>query len=224
MVSSPLRPRGRPAVARKNEFLGGVVGGGDRLAGRRQAEAITEAVDGVNATHRNTSAQTTAPNSLPRRSGTGSQPSVRRQRLSSQARLGRTATARASTPGCATSCSTTRSSTASRKPGSSSKAGASTTTPSVRTRLWDIDRQRQTPSSGPLQTPGQLHRQRQTWPQRRSCTNIKPGPPNGSRPSGPSIPTTSGHTTSSRIGPITDGSIGCSTSSMSSLGNASPSG
>ena len=59
-----------------------------------------------------TSGRTMAQSSWPRRCGTGSPPSAPGLPTSSLAVLGRTATARASTPSSATSCSTARSSTA----------------------------------------------------------------------------------------------------------------
>ena len=71
---------------------------------------------------------------------------------------GRTATARASTPSSATSCSTGRSSTASPRRRSSSKAGAATTTPSARTHHWGIDRRLPRSSSGRLRHPEPLRR------------------------------------------------------------------
>ena len=52
----------------------------------------------------------------------------------------RMATAKALTASCVTSCSMAKSSTVSRKQRLSSSNGATTTTPSDRTRLWAIDR------------------------------------------------------------------------------------
>jgi transposase InsO family protein len=72
--------------------------------------------------------------------------------------FGRTATSRASTPGCVTSCSTARSSTRYAKPRSSSRAGASTTTPCVHMRRSAIGRQPQNCSC-----PALLPQRRSGW-------------------------------------------------------------
>ncbi len=56
------------------------------------------------------------------------------------------------------------------------------TIPSARTRRWATGHRHRRRSSGLLQTLDQRHRQRLPWRHGRSCTNIKPGPPNGSRP------------------------------------------
>lgn len=80
---------------------------------------------------------TTARSSSPKPCGNGSSLSGPRPPSSSRAVRGRTAIARASTRSFVMNCSTARSSIASPKPGSSSRHGAATTTPSDRTRRWD---------------------------------------------------------------------------------------
>jgi len=67
--------------------------------------------------------------------------SVPRPPTSSEAAPGRTATSRALTLACATSCSTAKSSTLSARPKSSSRAGGGTTTRSGRTHRSDTSRQ-----------------------------------------------------------------------------------
>ena len=67
-------------------------------------------------------------------------PSEPRPLISRRAAPGRTASSRASTPGSGTSCSMARSSTRSRRPGSSSRAGGVTTTPRGRTDHWATSR------------------------------------------------------------------------------------
>src|SRR5918997_1073797 len=83
-----------------------------------------------------------------------------------------------------TSCSTARSSTRSRRPRSSSRAGAGTTTRSGRTRRWATSRLHRKFSYGRPRYPGQLRRPPRPWRSDPSCTNSQPGPPNGGRPHG----------------------------------------
>jgi hypothetical protein len=78
--------------------------------------------------------------------------------------------------GCATNCSTARSSTLSRRPRSSSKAGGDTTTLADRIQPWATGHPR------PRCFCGRPHRPHRPWLQSRSCTNIQPGPPSGGRP------------------------------------------
>ena len=87
-------------------------------------------------------------------------------------------------PSCATSCSTARSSTLSRRPRSSSKAGGATTTPSVLIRLLTTSHPPRRSHYGGLRNPGQLRRPSRPSRHDRSCTNIQSGPPNGGRPIG----------------------------------------
>src|SRR5918994_1163739 len=84
-----------------------------------------------------------------------------------------------------TSCSTARSSIRSRKPRSSSRAGAGTITPFAHTPRWPTGRPHPRFSSGRLRFPGQLRRPPRPWRSGLSCTNIQPGPLHGGRPSGP---------------------------------------
>ena len=81
-----------------------------------------------------------------------------------------------------TSCSTERSSPRSRRPGSSSRAGAGTTTRSGRTRRWATSRPPQRSCCGRLRFPGQLRRPPRPWRSDPSSTNSQPGPPNGGQP------------------------------------------
>jgi hypothetical protein len=81
-----------------------------------------------------------------------------------------------------TSCSTARSSPRSRKPRSSSRAGAGTTTRSGRTRRWATSRLHRKFSYGRPRYPGQLRRPPRPWRSDPSCTNSQPGPPNGGQP------------------------------------------
>ena len=81
-----------------------------------------------------------------------------------------------------TSCSTERSSPRSRRPGSSSRAGAGTTTRSVRTRRSATSRPPQRSCCGRLRFPGQLRRPPRPWRSDPSSTNSQPGPPNGGQP------------------------------------------
>ena len=78
--------------------------------------------------------------------------------------------------GCATNCSTGRSSTPSRRPGSSSKDGGGTTTPAASIQRSPTRRQL------PRWPCGRPRRPYGPWPQNRSCTNIPTGPPDGGRP------------------------------------------
>ena len=84
------------------------------------------------------------------------------------AHRGRTAIALASTRGSKTNCSTARSSTPSRKPGSSSSSGVATTTPSDRTMPWAGDHPHRKASP--------------RWTRGLSCTNFQLGPLGGGRP------------------------------------------
>jgi putative transposase len=81
-----------------------------------------------------------------------------------------------------TSCSTERSSPRSRRPGSSSRHGAGTTTRSVRTRRSATSRPPQRSCCGRLRFPGQLRRPPRPWRSDPSSTNSQPGPPNGGQP------------------------------------------
>lgn len=108
------------------------------------------------------------PSSSPRRCGIGSGRSARRRRSSSQARHGRTAIAKASTPSFVTSCSTARSSTASQRLGSSSKAGENTTTPCAPTHRSDTGLRRRQPLCR-----RQTHHQQ--WPKSRPCIRLLAG-------------------------------------------------
>jgi hypothetical protein len=93
----------------------------------------------------------------------------------------------------ATSCSTARSSIRSRKPRSSSRAGASTTTPFDHTPHWATSRPHPRFSYGRLRFPDRLRRPPRPWRHAQSCANVQPGPPHGgrSRPAQapPSLPT-----------------------------------
>ncbi len=107
-----------------------------------------------------------------------------RQPTSRRARPGETASSRASTPGCATSCSTARSSTAWRRRRSSSRAGGGTTTRCARMDRSDTSRRHRRSSYPPwpcgrLRNPFQLRRPR--WRRGRQCTNIPTGPLSGGR-------------------------------------------
>jgi hypothetical protein len=92
------------------------------------------------------------PEFIAKRSASGLPLSGRGQPTSCPAVLGRMAIARASIRSSATSCSMARSSTRWRRPGSSSKDGASTTTRSGPTHLWATDHQRRKLSHGRLAT------------------------------------------------------------------------
>src|ERR687897_3618049 len=82
-----------------------------------------------------------------------------------------------------TNCSTGRSSTRSRKPGSSSRAGDGITTPFDRTHPSATCHQLPRSWCGRLRNPGQLRRPHQPSPRGRQCTNVQPGPLKGGRPS-----------------------------------------
>jgi hypothetical protein len=71
-----------------------------------------------------------------------------------------------------TSCSTARSSTRSRRPRSSSRVGAGTTTPFAHTRRSATSRPRQRSCCGRLRFPDQLRRPPQPWRSDLSCTNV----------------------------------------------------
>ena len=81
-----------------------------------------------------------------------------------------------------TNCSTGRSSTRSRKPGSSSRAGDGITTPFDRTRPSATCHQLPRSWCGRLRFPGQLRRPHQPSPRGRQCTNGQPRPLKGGRP------------------------------------------
>src|ERR671916_3116336 len=80
-----------------------------------------------------------------------------------------------------TSCSTARSSLRFRRPRSSSRHGAGTTTPFAHTPRWPTGRPHPRFSSGRLRFPGQLRRPPRPWRSNLSCTHIRPGPPHGGR-------------------------------------------
>jgi hypothetical protein len=81
-----------------------------------------------------------------------------------------------------TSCSTARSSTRSRRPRSSSRAGVGTTTRSARPRRSAPSRPPRRSCCGRLRNPSQLRRPPRPWRSGLSCTNIQPGPLHGGRP------------------------------------------
>jgi hypothetical protein len=89
-----------------------------------------------------TSARTTGPEFVAKAVQGWITASAPRRPTSSPAARGRTATWRASTPSCATSCWTARSSTRCRGRGGDRAAGAGTTTPSARTPRWATARRR----------------------------------------------------------------------------------
>src|SRR5215210_1390699 len=78
-----------------------------------------------------------------------------------------------------TSCSTARSSTRSRRPRSSSRAGVATIKPFAHTPRWPTGRPHPRFSYGRLRLLGQLRQPPQPWRHARSCTNVQPGPPHG---------------------------------------------
>jgi hypothetical protein len=100
------------------------------------------------------------PEFLQRRCGNGLPLSERGRPTSCPAVPGRMAIARASIRSSATNCSMARSSIRWRRPGLSSKDGASTTTRSGRIHLWATDHQRRRLSHGRLRIPAQLRRPR----------------------------------------------------------------
>src|SRR5690606_12953711 len=130
-----------------------------------------------------TSAPTTARSSSPRPCRTGSPQSGRRPPTSLPAVHGRTATSRASTRACATNSSTARSSTRSKRPGSSWKAGGGITTPCVRMDRSATSRRHPRSSSrhsrGRPCNPNQQCRPR--WRRDHHCTNNQIGPVRGGR-------------------------------------------
>src|SRR5215203_5346743 len=83
-----------------------------------------------------------------------------------------------------TSCSTARSSTRSRRPRSSSRAGVATPTPFAHTRPSATSHPLQRSCYGRLRFLGQLRRPPRPWRSRLSCTYIRPGPPHGGPPGG----------------------------------------
>src|SRR5918993_426816 len=91
-----------------------------------------------------------------------------------------------------TNCSTGRSSTRSRKPGSSSRAGDGITTPFDRTHPSATCHQLPRSWCGRLRNPGQLRRPHQPSPRGRQCTNVQPGPLHGGRPASTTILNSSG--------------------------------
>ena len=91
-------------------------------------------------------------------SGTRSPRSGPRPPTSSPAALGRTASARASTPGSATNCAMARSSTVSPRQGSSSRTGAATAIRSARIQPWATGLPLRRPCSGRLRHPEPLRR------------------------------------------------------------------